>query len=150
VLSFCPHFILAKKDYYHNANYLLSLIVSTPSAMVSRYRLAEAIVEDALHAYRERKRENLRVNITQLAKEFKVPYTTLYNRIHGRGSRSTRSRTNLRLDNTQYEALYQYYLGRLDDLGESPTSKMLETAANTLLRRCHTDPQKPPPKVVKN
>jgi hypothetical protein len=100
--------------------------------MASKYQLAEAIIEDALHAYHERKRENPRVNITQLAKEFKVPYPTLYHRIHGRGSRSTRSHTNLRLDNTQYEALHQY-LGRLDDLGESPTPQMLEMAANTLL-----------------
>jgi hypothetical protein len=116
--------------------------------MQSTYKAEEELIQKAVHAYNEQKREKKRANMTKLAQDYKVPYQRLRRRILRTDSKSTRKRTNQCLDPTQYSILYDH-LDRLDDLGAPPSTPLIRNAANAILERSHTDPSTPP-QVSKN
>ncbi|EER28895.1 mariner-Tc1 transposon family protein [Coccidioides posadasii C735 delta SOWgp] len=116
--------------------------------MVSTYKLEEELIRKASEEYSQRTCANEKVSVATLAREYKVSYHRLRRRILNVPSRSTRKRTNLRLTEEQYKALYEY-LELLGKEGTSVTPQMLRDTANSILRESHTDPNTPPPTVGK-
>jgi hypothetical protein len=98
--------------------------------MSDRYKGTEARIQKALDAYNS----DQTVKIALLAREYEVNYSTLYNRIHGRNSKSTRPAANKALNDEQ-ETTLVLWIQRLDDAGCSPTPDMIEHCANSILRR---------------
>ncbi|KAJ9482817.1 hypothetical protein VN97_g10602 [Penicillium thymicola] len=90
----------------------------------------EKSLADALTEWHARKKPK----IAPLAREFGVPYSLLYNRVHGRGSRSTRCATNSILNSDQEQALISWII-ILDDACSPPTAKMIEGCANSMILR---------------
>ena len=119
----------------------------------SKYQETETKIQQAKEAYlqakKNQKRVKNRVTIKYFAKQYKVPYERLRYRIRGGNSRSTRPRTNDRLENAQYETVYQY-IDRLDCVGAAPTPQLLRKDVNEILARNHSDPSTKPPTVGKN
>jgi hypothetical protein len=110
--------------------------------MASAYKTEEDTIQKALRVYEERKRENLKVNLKEIAKEFNVSYFKIIRRHQRKPSRANRHRTNQRLDDSQYKALYRYLDYMMDlDLGVSPDD--IQHAANHILRLNHTGPNPP-------
>ena len=66
-----------------------------------------------------------------------MPYQRLCRRSQGTPSQSARSRTNQRLDDAQYEALYQY-LDYMIDLDLSVNTNDIRKAANLILQLNYT------------
>ncbi|EEP78148.1 predicted protein [Uncinocarpus reesii 1704] len=116
--------------------------------MASTYKLEEELIARASDEYNQRVRANEKVSVATLAREYKVSYHRLRRRILHVPSRSTRRRTNLRLTEEQYKALYEY-LELLAKDGAAVTPQMLRDAANSILCESHTDPNTPPPTVGK-
>jgi hypothetical protein len=94
------------------------------------------------------KKHNQRPNIRKLATESNLPYGRLYRRIQGSESKSTRKRVNLRLDDAQYDALSKYIDSQ--DASGSPPSKEIQDAADSILRRSHSDSAEAPPNLAKD
>ena len=89
--------------------------------MASAYKKQEIDLQKALHVYEERKRENPNLTLREIAKEFDMSYYKIIRRHQGKPSRTLRHRTNQRLDDTQYEALYRYLDYMMDlDLSVTP------------------------------
>jgi hypothetical protein len=87
--------------------------------------------------YEDRKRENPKVSLKEIAKEFNVSYYKIIRRHQGKPSRTQRHRTNQRLDDAQYKALYRYLDYMMDlDIGVGPYD--IQHAANLILRLNHT------------
>ena len=86
-----------------------------------------------LHACQAAKRVQ-NPNISALAREHGVSRWALRARLNGRQSLSSRKPTHKTLDDTQEEAIIQW-IYRIDDLGVSPTPKMIENCANSILHR---------------
>lgn len=76
--------------------------------------------------------------IAQLAREFDVPYHRLRARIHGRQSHADRGKATRSLNLIQEKALTSY-IQTLNNAQASPTPEMIETAANTILKRAGED-----------
>ena len=74
------------------------------------------------------------VTVAQTAREYAIPERTLQRRVQGRGSYYTRPPTHQRLDAAQEQSLFEY-IERLDHIGMSPTPRMIQSSANTILRR---------------
>lgn len=119
----------------------------------SKYRETEARIQQAKEAYLRAKKaqENTknRVTVKSFAESYDVPYDRLRCRINGVNSRSTRPRTNQRLDRAQYETLYQY-IDRLDHARTAPTPQLLRKDVNEILKRNHENPFIKPPTISKN
>lgn len=125
----------------------------------SAYKEREARLQEAKEAYLKAKksqkkrgrggRRQKRPVVKHFAEIFDVNYRSLLQRISGGNSRSTRSRTNERLDKAQYEAIFEY-IDRLDQIGAPPTPNMLKATANEILKRNHQDSSIPPPTVGDN
>ncbi|KAJ5400137.1 hypothetical protein N7465_010626 [Penicillium sp. CMV-2018d] len=77
-------------------------------------------------------------NISKLAREFDVPYHRLRARIHGRQSHADRAKATRTLDSIQEKALTSW-IQTLDSAHISPTPKMIEEAANTMLKNAGED-----------
>jgi len=75
------------------------------------YHQVEARIQEALTVFSN----GFNGTIAQLARQFRVPYPRLYARIKGRGSRSQRPATNLRLTEAG-ELSIQQYITRCDKL----------------------------------
>jgi hypothetical protein len=129
------------------SHFLQLFAITNQPTMASQYKKEEDAIEKALHAYLERKHVNLRITLTEIAKEFNVSYHRLIRRNRGFLSRTTRPHTDLRLDNAQCDTLYQYLDYMMDmDLGVSADD--IRNAANMILQTNHQD-STPPPKVSK-
>jgi AraC-like DNA-binding protein len=85
-------------------------------------------------------------NISKTAREFRVNRTTLQSRWQGRPSLKNRPPTNLKLDQAQDKTLCQY-LETLETYRVKPLKRMIEAAANAILKVSHTDSTTPPPTV---
>jgi hypothetical protein len=80
-------------------NHFLKLFaITNQPTMASQYKREEDAIKKALYTYLERKRVNSRITLTEIAKELNVSYHQLTQRHQGYLSRTTRPRTNLRLD----------------------------------------------------
>ena len=94
-----------------------------------------------------------RPNISELARQFDVPYQRLRGRINGRPTLNQRRHYPNALDNTQEEALVQW-VRRIDSMGISPTSTIVVQSANEILARSASDtisaekPSKMPSKTL--
>ena len=86
--------------------------------------------------------------ITKVAKMFNVPNQRLDYRLLKKNSKSTRMQTNLKLDQVQEETLIQY-IERHDKIGVPVRLNQLAILANSSLKRSHSDPSTPPPRVSK-
>lgn len=102
--------------------------------MPKSYHEIEGRISKACSAYSDR--ENAK--ISELAREFDVPYYRLRNRITGRQSRTARPVRNKNLTDAQEAALHRW-ISLLDNWGSPPTAKMVERCANEILRRHGAD-----------
>ena len=82
--------------------------------------------------------EATKPNISKLAREFDVPYHRLRARIHGRQSHADRAKATRSLDSIQEKALTSW-IQTLDSAHISPTPKMIEEAANRMLKNAGED-----------
>lgn len=114
-------------------------------------KIAEVVKKYNILKERKKKDDSLikLPSIRTLAKNNQLPYQRLLRKINGGNSRSTRARTNERLDKAQYEALF-IYIERLDAAGVPPTPEMVRIAANEILERNHQDSATKPPTVGKD
>jgi hypothetical protein len=99
-------------------------------------------IDQAICALKTQKKPN----ISKAAREFNVPRTTLQSRWQGRLSLKNRAPTNLKLNSTQDKALCRY-LDTLERYRIKPLKRMIEAAANAILKASHNDPETPPPTV---
>jgi hypothetical protein len=107
--------------------------------MANAYReventIARCIADHPIHRF---------PNISQLARDYDVPYDRLYGRYHGRPSRSERPAANTKLNSDQELALYEF-VRRRDYMGSPMRLPEIEKAANSILKEAHTDPNTPP------
>ena len=82
--------------------------------------------------------EATKPNISKLAREFDVPYHRLRARIHGRQSHADRAKATRSLDSIQEKALTSW-IQTLDSAHISSTPKMIEEAANRMLKNAGED-----------
>ncbi|OJD24736.1 hypothetical protein ACJ73_03903 [Blastomyces percursus] len=91
---------------------------------------------------------NPNLHIKPVAREFNIPYSTLYGRVKGRKSRICRVPIHRALNDSQEEAIKKW-IHQLDVNFCSPTIEHIEAAANRMLQGHHTDPETPPPTASK-
>lgn len=113
---------------------------------------AEDRLQNAMDAYQ---RDNT-LRITDLAREFGVPYPQLYHRAKVKPKRRTQSKKESSKNNGARHALnrrqedeVRQWRDHLDNAGHPPTGEQLRCCANSILREQHTDPNSPPPTVSK-
>ncbi|EED20088.1 conserved hypothetical protein [Talaromyces stipitatus ATCC 10500] len=97
-----------------------------PSDSYKKQELAIKIATEELAAKKFK-------NIKDAARAHAIPYTTLYNRVKGRASKSTRKATN-RLFTEYQERALKAWLAYLDNIGVPLTTELLKTQANLILR----------------
>lgn len=86
--------------------------------------------------------------ISDLAKEFAIPYHRLYSRLNGKKTRVQNCWASRALTKPQEEAVKQW-LDQLDKAGQAPNAERIQICANSILRRQHSNPQTSPPTVSK-
>jgi hypothetical protein len=91
-------------------------------------------ISKAVEAYHQRKKPKIKA----LAREFGVPYTTLYGRIHSRKNGSQRTDNNKALNQMQGKALISW-LESLDAVEIYPPPTIIKASANWLLARSGED-----------
>lgn len=91
-------------------------------------------ISKAVEAYHQRKKPKIKA----LAREFGVPYTTLYGRVHGRKNGSQRADDNKALNQIQEKALISW-LESLNAVDISPPPTSIKASANWLLARSGED-----------
>lgn len=112
--------------------------------MAESYYEIEDRVTDALNALHEAEVPN----IARITREFDVPESRLRRRWGGIQSKVQCGGRNKKLNDSKKLALC-HYLNRLDESGVSARRQMLQSAANTILKRSHGDSNDPPPTVSK-
>ena len=130
--------------FLHTPHPLLNLLLSTTTMPKSSKEIEDRI-QNAVNAYKHA--ENPK--ITNIAREFQVPYASLRRRVQGVPSRLQQKPVNYTLNKHQEMAL-QNWIHQLDKSGCPPTAQQVEKCANSFLERSHSDPQTPPPKVGQN
>ncbi|KAI9039381.1 DNA-binding domain-containing protein [Aspergillus affinis] len=110
--------------------------------MASNYYEIESRISRALEALSHQEKPN----ISKTARLFDVPRLRLRNRFLGRDSRITRLPGNLKLTEAQNSALIQY-IECWAKVGLPPRPKMVRTAADSILKEAHDDPNTLPPTV---
>ena len=102
--------------------------------MAESYYEIEDRVTDALNALNETEIPN----IARTAREFDVHEKRLRRRWSGVQSKIQCGGRNKKLNDSEELALC-HYLNRLDESGVSARRQMLQSAANTILKRSHSD-----------
>jgi hypothetical protein len=110
--------------------------------MPKSYKDIELSIENTLVAMAREENPNIR----HFAREFGVPYSRLLNRHKGRDSRSNRVPTNRLLSEAEESALCRY-IEILDNHDLSPTPRLVEKAANSILREGRSPLLTPPPTI---
>ena len=100
--------------------------------MPRTYSEDEETIQECIHEIRHQEKPNLR----QHAKNRGLPYQRLLARYHGRGTRSSRQKTNNRFTEEQEEAIHEY-LRRLYEIGTSAGLWQLQHCANAILASVH-------------
>src|SRR5206468_2483639 len=88
-------------------------------------------------------------NIRKLSRERKINYHRLLARYNGRDSRSASDNHNKRF-NDDLKLVLTRILDRMERDGLNCRYWMIQSVANSLLRRAYTDPNTEPPTVGKN
>ena len=70
--------------------------------MFGSYKEVESRIQKVLEDIQKSEKKP---NLKDYSRKYHVPYDRLVRRYHGKASKSTRQRTNQRLDNTQVKAL---------------------------------------------
>lgn len=84
--------------------------------------------------------------ISQIARDFNVPYWSLYRRLHSVPSKIDQGGHNKKLTLASEQAVIQH-IQLLEGFGIAPRPKFFRGIANSVLRTGHTDPSTPPPTV---
>lgn len=105
----------------------------------------EIQIQKAIDAYRHAEK----AKITQIAREFDVPYPRLRRRLQGIKSKQETSPVNYKLDKHQENALL-HWISQLDKIGCPPTASLVENCANSILQQSRTDSRTSPPTVGQN
>jgi DDE superfamily endonuclease len=110
--------------------------------MVSSYSEQEDRIKKACSTYHK----NPSRKITELAKEFDVPYHALRNRLNGKPSRIDVGGKNKKLSEHQELAIIRF-VKVLEGFGIEPRPRFLRGIANRILKADHSNPTTPPPTV---
>jgi hypothetical protein len=110
--------------------------------MPKSYKDIELSIENTLVAMAHKENPNIR----HFAREFGVPYSRLLNQHKGRDSRSNRVPTNHLLSEAKESALCRY-IEILDNHDLSPIPRLVEKAANSILREGRSPLLTPPPTI---
>lgn len=102
--------------------------------MPERHENREAVLKTAVEAYRQKKT----TNISQLAREFEVPYHLLRGRILGRGTHKEAILPARVLTHNQEKALV-HWLEMLHLLDIKPSPKKITATANRILQLAGSD-----------
>ena len=112
--------------------------------MAESYHEIEDSIDDAIHALNEAEIPN----IAKIAREFDVPEQRLRRRWKGIQNKIQCGGRNKKLNDAQELALC-HYLDRLDESGISARRQMVQSTANSILQRSHSDSSDDPPTVSK-
>ena len=110
--------------------------------MDQSYSAVESRIQDAINAL------NTRTNakVKAIAREFKVPYDRLRNRLAGAPSKSEMRGLHNRLLTPDQDLALVLFYERLSNAGTPARLNSIKSEANRLLRQT-CDPTKPPPTI---
>src|SRR5947208_3380963 len=107
--------------------------------MSDTYQDIKTQIQDAIDAIQGQEYPN----ISDIARQFRVPLQRLYHRWHGRPAKTDLPGPNRRLSNEEERALCRY-LDRLDRMGLPAQRELLRGAADSILAHSFTpDPDSP-------
>ncbi|KAE8213290.1 hypothetical protein CF319_g9184 [Tilletia indica] len=118
--------------------------------MPASYKEEEELILDAVEeAQAIVASGEIKLNLSALARKYKVDAQRLARRYAGGESKSTRAPTNRKLTELQEKALLEY-IAILDRLEISARMSLIQASADQLLRDAHQDSNTTPPVVGKN